>query len=449
MTFFIHTYYLYGEDFGFRDGARFFTGDEPHYLLATQNLVKNHSFFMEKIYGMPYSDMLFALGPGWHASYHLGHFIPIHGIGLPLLLSIPYYFGGTFLAVSTIVLVFAILNVVVFKTCSKFVDRKLAFITTMIFGFTTLIFSYSNQVYSDVIMGLLTLSVLYLSFFTKLSKKNLFVIGFLLGFGILLKVTFLIVILLILTTLIIKLIKNKETKNIPYTLAGGSIFVSVFLWFNYVSFGNPFTFYDYCTTCNANPLDFLGALLFDRYDGLLTFSPILIISFYGIIHAYNKNKQFLITISAIAVFWAVLHSLNSGDVSGEDLPSRYLTTLIPLASVPFACALEKYNKNFLFIGSTILLTVIGFALNLGMTYARYTGLNSANLASKSQLLHTVYQGIEQSFPALSGPFTYNWSNATSLNILYVAIVTTALILPLLVPICKKFKISNVDKKTRF
>lgn len=446
MIFLTYQYYFFEELVGYKSGVVFFAGDESHYILAAENLVKNHSFYMENIYGIPNSGMLQPLGVQFHAYYFNGHFILTHGIGLPLLLAIPYFFGGIFLSQSIIVLLFAVLNVVIFKTCCKFVSENVSFVTALVFGFATLLFAYSNQVYPDIVMGLLIMSILYLALTCKPARINMFLIGILLSFGILLKVTFLIVPMIVLPILIIKLIRKKELRIFPYVLGGSVIFISFFFWYNFVSFGNPFTYPSYCYTCNADPILILTASLFGRYDGLITFSPIVILSFYGLYHAYLKNREFVITGSLIAVAWALGMSTNSLAGLGLELPSRYLTTLIPLATVPFACALEKYKKNLIFLGTTMLLVLIGFSLALGMTYNRWVGLTNANEGFKSQLLSYVYRGVEQTFPILYGKdFTYNWSNITSSNMVYLILITVIIIIPLVLPLYKKINSMTIGK----
>src|ERR687893_61393 len=69
------------------------TGDEPHYLLVSDSMVRDHDLMVLNNYFIetPVHQEMPGDLPDQHVSGQYG----VHGIGLPLLLAIPYYVAGT------------------------------------------------------------------------------------------------------------------------------------------------------------------------------------------------------------------------------------------------------------------------------------------------------------------------------------------------------------------
>jgi len=143
------------------------------------------------------------------------------------------------------------------------------------------------------------------------------------------------------------------------------------------------------------------------------------------------------TVTSLVVIWIVSHGfINAGYGWGEDYPIRYFMTILPLAAIPLAIAIENFHQRKIFLIFLIIFIAIGIRLGSAIEFSRWTGLTSANNFSKSELLSQTYFGLEKIFPALYGQelFSYYWHEATAYNILFIIIIIILATLVLIKPI---------------
>src|SRR5262249_57588770 len=77
------------------------TGDEPHYLVVTLSLLRDHDLFVEDEYGNRLYSAFYQgiMGGADRADGHTlaavgGHLASFHDMGLPILDVVPYAIGG-------------------------------------------------------------------------------------------------------------------------------------------------------------------------------------------------------------------------------------------------------------------------------------------------------------------------------------------------------------------
>jgi len=416
---------------------RFVTGDEPHYFVQTESLVLNKSFNMEKIYGSG-SNPEFDIGISYHTSFRNGHFTANHGWGIPFLTALPYL-GFNFTGILFTIVVFsALVNVLIYKITSLFTKKQIAFYTALIFAFGTLIFPYSKLLYPDFLEGLMVLFPLYIIFKKEYNIVRLASAGSAIAFGTFLKVDFVILGSILVVLMILMLIKTKKKKLIFAFLIPIVIGGSLFLIYNelingdFFSFGlNPIPGY------TDNPFGNFGIMFFDRYNGLIIFSPVVFFSILGLPSFFRRDRVSAAAVTSLVVIWIVSHGfINAGYGWGEDYPIRYFMTILPLAAIPLAIAIENFHQRKIFLIFLIIFIAIGIRLGSAIEFSRWTGLTSANNFSKSELLSQTYFGLEKIFPALYGQelFSYYWHEATAYNILFIIIIIILATLVLIKPI---------------
>ena len=148
----------------------------------------------------------------------------------------------------------------------------------------------------------------------------------------------------------------------------------------------------------------------------------------------------LITIVSISISIIFLQSwINPlGLYIGQGPPFRYFVPIIPLISIPFSLALQKFSKNlFYLIPFLILLLISGIFAFSFTAYHRLASIGYSDF--KKELVQTVYFGIDKVFPesiwAIHGDITiiplqseWNFSNQ-----IFIFIISIFLLVGLIVP----------------
>jgi len=399
-----------------------FTGDEPHYLLATVNLAFRHSVFMEEVYLNPPAGFPLFPRHDWHViPGNWGRLFFGHGLGLPFLLTVPYGLGGLLGVNLMMNFLSSLTNVYIFKVCREFSSSCSAIATSLVFAFATLLLPYSNQVYPDVAMSFITIFSFYNVFFSG-SRASLFLTGLLLGLSPALKLSFVPVLLLAGGSLVVKLIKLSSLSKLPYFISPVALLCGSLSAYNYWAFGSPIVLIP--PYCSGSLLRGAIVLLLDRYYGLLVFSPVLLICIFGVVHSVKgplKAAAMLALLEFLCVF--IIAASYCGTGTGEEYPARQLISVLPLLCVPFSVALDRHAKSFLFKLLFFVLTYISLNISSSMAYSRGLGLTSQNLTGKAQMLSRVYFGNEFLFPALTPSGHYlSFVNYAFLTILFALVV---------------------------
>jgi hypothetical protein len=384
--------------------SSYYTGDEPHYVVIIKSLVEKGHLYVEDVYNDP--------GPEWTTwpySWHAvkgpdGHFYSTHGIGLPLLAAPFYIIGGSLGLILFIPLIASLVNLSQYFACKRITgDDRVSFITALVMGFATLLCAYSNQLYPELLMALLLLISLNLFLRYGLTNNVQLAMGLLIGYGFLLKPAFAAIIAVLGLVLFITCIRRRRG-NFVLFLAGVVVWFAVFCFYNSTAFGNPFAV-PLASGESAYPQIQAGGaifaaigLLFDRYRGLLPYSPILLLSVLGLRPlAKERPEVFALATGAVLVEY-LGSSLFTHWWAGYSLPARYLLSVLPLFSLPLSLAIKNNLSKLWFkigAGCTILL---GLYLNLSLSWSRAIGLNVNN--AKSDLLSRAYLGLDSVFPVV-------------------------------------------------
>ena len=133
------------------------TADEPHYLLLSHSLVFDHDFNLANNYlaGDYKKYYPFPIPPSDHhvlRNIRGEEEVPIHDVGLPILLVPGYALAGRRGAMLEMNLLSALLAVGIFELALGFeASRRAALIGWALFAFTSPLVVYSSQIYPEVV----------------------------------------------------------------------------------------------------------------------------------------------------------------------------------------------------------------------------------------------------------------------------------------------------------
>lgn len=445
------------------------TGDEPHYLSLTSNILYHQNVFLENHFTSQFSGVNkdpFMTWPEnfnnptrWHAEQREdGHWVIGHGPGISFVMLPGYAVAGIYGAMMTIALVVSSTSVLIFKFSKKFTSKNIAILTSILFSFSTLLLVYSNTLYSDVLMmGIVFFSIYCI--FEKRNKTYLAIAGMLLGFGIFLKISFVLFDIVIIPLVFFLAFKKKiKWENISIfvvfflILTGFAILNNISMYDNWIGgertesalsvflVGRESTSGAFSQDFSEYRLDVLIEIFFGKFHGLFIFSPIIMLFVLGIKGFLNKDKVLaisllLISFSLIAghLFFEVIFSIIGGDP-----PFRYFIVLIPFMSIPFAIGLQNFSKSWIYRTLFGILLLPSVLFSIAFASLRHGSL--AHIKPKEMIISAIYQGIDGVFPSL-GPHevigrVYLHHPLTIENLIFIIIMTGLLFIGVFIPYIK-------------
>jgi len=236
-------------------------------------------------------------------------------------------------------------------------------LTTLIYGFGTLIFVYSRIFLSHAVSAFFGFLCFYLIFKMKYDKKSKdysFLAGLAGGLAIL--SDYVMFLVFTLSLLLITIYLRDWKKSLRFVIAG-FIFILIILVHNHVITGSPVDFpyfhmdsefwnkgvgvsQQFNTSLSDSPYVFIR-LLFFLYRGLLFYSPILIFSVIGLFFMYKKHKFETIFISVMSLLFLVYNSLMHTWWGGYCFGPRHLTPLVPFLMIPLLFAMKKIKLCYI------------------------------------------------------------------------------------------------------
>ena len=384
--------------------SSYYTGDEPHYVVIIKSLVERGHLYVEGVYRDPRPEWT-----TWPYSWHAvkgpdGHYYSTHGIGLPILAAPFYIIGGSVGIILFIPLVTSLVNLSQYFACRRItMDDQVAFITALVMGFATLVCAYSNQFYPELLMALLLLASLNLVLKYGLRNSVQLAMGLLIGYGFLLKAAYAAIVAGLGLALCIVCIRRRRL-NFVLFVAGVAVWFAAFCFYNTIAFGSPFAVplasgeSGYPQIVANNAIFAATGLIFDRYRGLLPYSPILLLSVLGIRPLLKERSEVFALATGAVLAEYVGSSLFTHWWAGYSLPARYLVSVLPLFSLPLSLALKNNLHKLWFKTAAFCTICLGVYLNLSLSWSRAIGLNVNN--GKSDLLSRAYLGLDRIFPVV-------------------------------------------------
>ncbi|MBO0728174.1 MAG: hypothetical protein J2P57_02875 [Acidimicrobiaceae bacterium] len=331
-------------------------GDEPHYMVVTASLVRDHDIFVEdeyrqKVYFAWYpSD----LGAGHSSPARDGHRASFHDIGLPLLSAIPFAIGGWQLVLFAIAMVAAWILAEVYLTVRLAgVSQTVALLTTAVLATSIPFVVYANYNFPEMPMALAAAIAMRQIWSAQAGRQGRALIA---GIAIatlpwLQTRSWLLVAGLVLTGLLVWRTRPTRIAVAAPLLIGTLGYVALNSWI----FGRP-TLSPYIAgqadiapyVSGPQPGSILADVLIgqarpwlDGYDGLLVLAPVFILALAGapmlVRHAWAGPG----TVLTIALYAATIGATEVYVSAGWGPPGRYMVTAMPMLAVPLALTLQR------------------------------------------------------------------------------------------------------------
>ena len=327
-------------------------GDEPHYLLTADSIARDGDLFVTNNY-LADTPVSAAIGAHLNANDadHVVNHLSVHGIGIPLLIAPAYALGGIagakiFLAS----LIGIVLPLVVFGILQKIVSsRKWSAFLTVAFVCVVPFLAGSNQIYTDLIAGILVLHATHILVHT--AKQNSFAPHALLILGM--EIAFLpwlykryIPITLVLLAITVWLTWRAQPKLLSRAvLFGYGVIVCSFLAlgaYQYFAFQNPFGFFAQ-GQIQFEPRKVLMILLglhWDSFQGIFIQDPLLWLALLGIIPFVRNDGRGALIVAAVYLTVILPGAMNFTWYGGASFAGRYAWAALGLWAFPFGYAVK-------------------------------------------------------------------------------------------------------------
>lgn len=346
--------------------------------------------------------------------YKDGNYVSLFPPGVSFII-IPGYMVGKYFGLAqvgsfAVIGIFALLNVLLLRSIAIRLGAEpiAATIAGLVFLFATPAFAYAVSLYQHHISTFLIL----LSLYALLRWNNIFSLTLIwLLFAASIPVDYPTLILMfpigiaaLLRMVGVKKTDGKVTLNLkvlgPLTFVGAILPILFFLWFNSASYNNPFqlsgtvagvrvidqngypaspgkTAVEIERTFNAdtekksaisffhtrNLMDGMATHLYNRDRGIIWYSPIVLLAFFGAISLFRTNRKMLAILLGIIGADFVLYSLWGDPYGGWAFGSRYLIPSYAVSAILISIAITKFGKSISFLVLFLLLFIYSVSIN--------------------------------------------------------------------------------------
>ncbi|MCK4325575.1 hypothetical protein KAW55_02340 [bacterium] len=330
-------------------------GDEPYYLLVTQSLVKDHDFdisnnFKREDYETfyPQGELTRIVSSRTDGKTYLGM-----RFGLPVLMLPGFFLGGWYGSVLLMNIIAAFLVVNMFLLMEETLsDKKTAFYLALVLGFSIPLIFYSSRIYHNIPAALLFL----LAFrWIKQSDQNLpggAIASLMIAFLPWLQNQYTIISLILSFYLFIKLINAGKARYFILYMVPLVTSAIIFLVTNSCISGGYLqpdeAGYGFFSNFSIrSSLSTLISIFIDQETGILFYTPIYILAFWGIFYfvRYIPSRLEILVWLAIIISHLSIQSLVPTYGGGYAF-NRPLIVIVPFLGVFIgSCLKNKSNRN--------------------------------------------------------------------------------------------------------
>ena len=360
-------------------------GDEPHYLMVADSLLRDHDLSLEKDYAegryLAFHD--YPLEPHYRVRGKGGEIYSLHAVGLSLLILPAYALGGYpaasfFMAVLAAILAFEIRELV----RARWRTDGLAEAVGWVVALSPPLIHYVGLVFTEIPAALAVAFVL--RHLRRGSTGMAVAIGLVLAGLPWLNVRYALVgaILLAYALLVRPAVRERVALVAPVAASAAGIAAYHLILYG---FFNPARVYGRRPELSLGTLpEGLPGLLLDQEFGLLVYAPVFALALAGFMQYWRKDRRE--SLVALTLFGAVLATAGTWHMwrGGWNPPARFLVPLVPVLALLVGAALQR--------GLTA-----GAALLVG--WSVWTGLTGA---VDPRLVHRDRDGTAPLFRAVSG-----------------------------------------------
>ncbi|HEX8888272.1 MAG TPA: hypothetical protein VF779_03805 [Pyrinomonadaceae bacterium] len=372
-----HTHFIYA-----------LAGDEPHYLLITDSIVRDHDLRVENNYQLDTPvrhDMKIEIYNPELMPMHVSNQFSKHNIGLPLLLVVPYALAGVLGAKIFMALLTGLWPLLFYKILSETTESKrwsviIAFALTIGLPFA----SGGNQITPDLPAGLIVLYVawkIFRSFYTQpektLSTRSVLCLGAMIAFLPWLHLRLLAPASLLLLILIYAEAKQRRTRTsgaqTSRYLIPLALFISSFALlciYNYAAFGSLLGPYDQ-GSLSLNPKKFLMiffGLHWDQSQGMFMQQPLFLLGLVGIVPFVKAYGRAALLLGLLYLSLILPNAMHTAWYGGFSFVGRFGWSAAPLWVFPLACTVKSLLKGKRWTLKLIVIASLGLQVWLAMKW---------------------------------------------------------------------------------
>ena len=352
------------------------SGDEPHYLIISQTLLKYHSLNVMLDYsnGDYHAFYPYTIDP--HLSYGAhGQLMPLHSIGAPILWLLPFYVLGRLGAVFFISLLSILIIVNIYKLLITMnIGATYAFVVSMAYAIASPVYLYSHLTFIEPVGALICIYVLRKILQKERTLTEVIVSSLLLSILPWVHIRFAYFELVLFFALLFRIYEQNQLKHFKYyacLLLPVTISFIAYEIYTYSFWGtlNPGAIEMNDIHHNSSPFAaapfnaMLGIFLDQQYGFLINF-PIFILLFPGIFLAIkNHCTRYNLLMLILTIPYILLFTSINNWTGGWSPPARLIFVLLPLYSFYLAYALQQINSLFacLVVAAT---TLYGLTYNI-------------------------------------------------------------------------------------
>lgn len=346
-------------------------GDEPHYLAATQSLIKDADLRVENNYADGDYLQYFAgrLEPHFLKRATSGEIYSIHSPGVSVIILPAFAAAGYPGAVLMVVLLAALTTALVWRLSHRVawgVDERgasaRAWLATLAVAGTAPYFFHTFTIYPETVGGLCVMGAAWL--LIALDDDREVSSGMLIGVGVMLAVLpWLHSRFAVLAAGFGLAIAGRLFAR-PRPFRQIAIFLSVpavaaALWFGYfwVIWGSPSPAAPYgadTSTSASYVLRGLIGLIFDQQFGVVTTAPVYLAALLGLVPMFRLRRRLTLELLAIVIIYSVAVASYAMWWAGSAAPARFLVAVLPLAALPIAASSGLVLSSLLLLVSIAL-----------------------------------------------------------------------------------------------
>src|SRR5438105_5264143 len=371
------------------------SGDEPHFLIISQTLLKYHSLNVMLDYQHGDYRVFYPLYIAPHVAYNArGQLLPLHNIGGPVLWLLPYYFWGRLGAV----LFISLLSVLIILNIYKFlltmhISQRYAFIVSLAYAVASPLYIYSHLTFIEPIGAFICIYVFRKIFQKEMRVSEIIISSILLGILPWIHIRFALFEMILFFSLLYKIYATNRLNNFKYYLyyiAPITILFIALEVYNYQIWGtlNPAVNEVNDIHGGSTPfavLPFAGILgvFFDQEHGLFVNFPVFMLLLTGmVLAARRKFLRYNLLMLLLSIPYILLFTSFKDWAGGWCPPARFILVLLPLSSFYLAYTLEQINSilSGLILGITMLYGCIYNILSVMPFLSSFNGGEGRNRA---------------------------------------------------------------------
>lgn len=414
------------------------TGDEPHYLVMADGLVKYGSFEQSRPYKDEFLNRKIYKGglaqkdatpsaENTHAVLGAHGLFNVHNVGLPLLLAVPFLLGGKVGAKVLMILLTSGIVFVTWRLAEKFIaNDSEKIVVTILCCFSASLIPASSQIYPDVPAGLISLLGVY--WFLTLEKvrsiRQEILLATLVAFLPWLQIKFALTSFILVLAIAGKShYMTKDAMRARMVILVAAISCLLLAAYNYYAFGKVSGPYQSgALEISRTSLMVLWGLISDQNQGFLFQNPLFFMGLMGVGLLYHEERLTAATWALVFLSLLVPNGMHpnwygGGSFSGRFEISGAIVFILPTI-VGFARILKMRSRS----GRTFIAALGLLQMYFFIVYAIYgVSLYNKDASTWPGSYSIYYSPVDGYLPLL---YNSNWAYGWLQNYVWLSVIVT-------------------------